>query len=77
MNWVLWILSESLSFSFFIRRRIGNVIRLNNIVNEQEALLREQAQEIRELNSSIIETLSTAIEFRDCESGSMLPESGI
>lgn len=54
---------------FFIRRRIGNVIRLNNIVNEQEALLREQAQEIRELNSSIIETLSTAIEFRDCESG--------
>nr|WP_288977209.1 HD domain-containing phosphohydrolase [uncultured Blautia sp.] len=54
---------------FFIRRRIGNVIRLNNIVNEQDALLREQAQEIRELNSSIIETLSTAIEFRDCESG--------
>ena len=26
---------------FFIRRRIGNVIRLNNIVNDQEALLRE------------------------------------
>lgn len=54
---------------FFIRRRIGNVIRLNSIVNEQEEILRNQAEEIRELNSSVIETLSTAIEFRDCESG--------
>lgn len=54
---------------FFIRRRISNVIRLNNIVNEQEEILQHQAEEIRELNSSIIESLSTAIEFRDCESG--------
>lgn len=54
---------------FFIRRRIGNVIKLNNIVNEQEAMLRAQAQEIRELNRSILETLATSIEFRDCESG--------
>ncbi len=54
---------------FFIRRRIGNVIKLNNIVNEQEAMLKEQAQEIQELNRSILETLATSIEFRDCESG--------
>ena len=54
---------------FFIRRRIGNVIKLNNIVNEQEAMLKKQEKEIRELNRSVLETLSTAIEFRDCESG--------
>ncbi|MDO4276726.1 MAG: response regulator [Eubacteriales bacterium] len=54
---------------FFIRRRIGNVIKLNNVVNEQEAMLKKQEKEIRELNRSILETLSTAIEFRDCESG--------
>lgn len=54
---------------FFIRRRIGNVIKLNNIVNEQEAMLRAQAQEIQELNRTVLETLATAIEFRDCDSG--------
>ena len=32
-------------------------------------MLREQAEEIRSLNSSILETLATAIEFRDQESG--------
>lgn len=54
---------------FFVRRRIGNVIKLNNIVNVQEDMLKKQEKEIRELNRSILETLSTAIEFRDCESG--------
>lgn len=54
---------------FFIKRRIENVIRLNQVVNHQEAVLRKQAEEIQELNSSVIETLATAIEFRDCESG--------
>lgn len=54
---------------FFIKRRIENVIQLNQVVNRQEAVLREQAEKIQELNSSVIETLATAIEFRDCESG--------
>lgn len=54
---------------FFIRRRIGNVITLNNILKEQDAMLKKQAQEIQELNRSILETLATSIEFRDCESG--------
>lgn len=54
---------------FFIKRRIENVIQLNQIVNRQEAVLREQAEKIQELNGSVIETLATAIEFRDCESG--------
>lgn len=60
---------EKLITPFFIRNRIGNVIRLNHIVQEQEQVLRAQAKKIQELNSSIIEALSTAIEFRDCESG--------
>jgi putative two-component system response regulator len=54
---------------FFIRRRIGNVIKLNNIVNEQEDILKKQEREIRELNRAVLETLAAAIEFRDCESG--------
>jgi putative two-component system response regulator len=54
---------------YFIRRRVGNVIKLNNIVNEQEDLLKQQEKEIQELNRTILEALSTAIEFRDCESG--------
>ena len=54
---------------YFIKRRIGNVIQLNNLVRTQDEMLREQAEEIRSLNSSILETLATAIEFRDQESG--------
>ena len=54
---------------YFIRRRIGNVIQLNNLVRTQDQMLAEQAEEIQELNSSILETLATAIEFRDQESG--------
>ena len=67
----------------FIRRRIGNVIELyqnreelHQIVDRQDIALKEQADQleaqakkIQETNSSIIDTLSTVIEFRDCESG--------
>lgn len=54
---------------YFVRRRIGNVIALNNLVRTQDAMLAQQAREIQALNSSILETLATAIEFRDQESG--------
>ncbi len=54
---------------YFIRRRIGNVIQLNNLVRTQDQMLAAQAKEILDLNSSILETLATAIEFRDQESG--------
>lgn len=54
---------------YFIKRRIGNVIKLNELINEQDAMLRSQAGKIRELNRTVLETLATAIEFRDCDSG--------
>ncbi len=54
---------------FFLDHRIGNVIELNDVKNRQDVMLKAQAQEIQELNRSILETLATAIEFRDCESG--------
>ena len=61
---------------YFLRRRVSSVVelyqareRLSSLVNRQEEKLEIQAREIQELNLSIIEALSTAIEFRDCESG--------
>lgn len=60
----------------FIRRRLSNIIELykhrlylQETVAEQMEKLELQERELRETNSSIIDTLSTAIEFRDCESG--------
>ncbi len=67
----------------FIRKRIGNVIELYKtrralklVIDEQDIALRrqagqleEQAQKLLETNSSIIDALSTVIEFRNCESG--------
>jgi len=62
--------------SSFIRRRLGNIIELYNhrrfleeTVQQQLEKIEMQAREIQETNTSIIETLSTAIESRDCESG--------
>lgn len=61
---------------YFVRRRVNSVVelyqareQLRGVVDYQEQELEQQAQEIQELNRSIIESLSTAIEFRDCESG--------
>lgn len=60
----------------FIRRRIDNIVELyehrfdlQKIVDEQMRKLKVQEQELISANRSIIDTLSTAIEFRDCESG--------
>ena len=66
-----------------IRKRIGNVMELFNargqlrslVETQEQALqaqakqLRAQARQLQQLNSSIIDTLCTVIEFRDCESG--------
>ena len=61
---------------YFIKRRIDNMIELYNarerlieVVRIQEKEIVSKSEEIVQLNYSIIETLSTAIEFRDCESG--------
>lgn len=60
----------------FIKRRIENIIELyrhryslQKIVNQQIHRIQRQERELYEATRSIINTLSTAIEFRDCESG--------
>ena len=61
---------------YFLRRRIGNIIELykkrehlSKIVEKQRKKISDKSKEIIKLNYSLVETLSTAIEFRDCESG--------
>ena len=61
---------------YFVRRRVESVMelfaareRLSHVVELQGQKLRRQEQEILNLNYSIIESLSTAIEFRSGESG--------
>ncbi len=61
---------------YFVRRRVESIMelfaareRLSHVVELQGQKLRRQEQEILNLNYSIIESLSTAIEFRSGESG--------
>lgn len=61
---------------YVVRRRVNSVVelfrarkRLGNVVEQQQSELLRQAQQIIELNQGMIESLSTAIEFRDGESG--------
>lgn len=72
---VMDIIDKAMSPNF-AKRRISSVIelfrareRLRETVEVQEEALFANAREIEELNTSIIETLAAAIEFRDCESG--------
>lgn len=53
----------------FLRCRISNVIELYRHRNDLEALVKEQVERINHINLSMVETLATLIEFRDCESG--------
>lgn len=60
----------------FVRRRVCSIIELyqareslSQRVERQEKLIAQRQHEIQELNSSVIELLATAIEFRDHESG--------
>lgn len=60
----------------FIKRRIENIIELykhryslQQIVNQQVHRIQRQERELYEATRSIVNTLATAIEFRDCESG--------
>ncbi|OUO19003.1 two-component system response regulator [Collinsella sp. An307] len=61
---------------FVVTRRVNSVIelfesrkRLSSTVEDQRQQLLERAEQIIELNVGMIEALSTAIEFRDGESG--------
>ncbi len=53
----------------FLKHRIGNVIELYRYQNELESIVAKQVESINEMNHSMVETLATLIEFRDCESG--------
>lgn len=53
----------------FLKCRINNVIELYGHRNELEHIVAEQIKRLNNINQSMIETLATVIEFRDCESG--------
>lgn len=53
----------------FLKYRISNVIELYGYRNELEQIVDEQVERLKEINQSMVETLATIIEFRDCESG--------
>ncbi|HIY16600.1 MAG TPA: response regulator [Candidatus Intestinimonas stercorigallinarum] len=61
---------------YVVERRVRSVVelfqarrRLGNVVERQQSELLRQAERIIELNRGMIEALSTAIEFRNGESG--------
>lgn len=53
----------------FLKCRVQNIIELYRHRNMLEQIVNEQIQKLSSLNRSMIETLATLIEFRDCESG--------
>ncbi len=53
----------------FLKCRVNNMVELYMHRNDLEAIVREQVSRLNALNHSMIETLATIIEFRDCESG--------
>lgn len=53
----------------FLKCRVDNVIELYRHRNELESIVAEQVKRLNNLNQSLVETLATIIEFRDCESG--------
>ncbi|MBD5544844.1 MAG: response regulator [Lachnospiraceae bacterium] len=53
----------------FLKCRIGNVIELYGHRNELEKIVAKQVERLNKFNKSMVETLATLIEFRDCESG--------
>ncbi|MEF9955310.1 MAG: response regulator [Clostridium sp.] len=59
-----------------IRRRVKNTMelyerrfRMESIIKEQTQEIEKQAEKLRETSLAMVDTLSTVIEFRDCESG--------
>ena len=59
-----------------IKRRVKNTVELyerrflmESIIEEQTREIEKQAGKLRETSLAMVDTLSTVIEFRDCESG--------
>lgn len=53
----------------FLRCRISNIIELYEHRNDLEIIVNEQVERLSRQNSSMVETLASIVEFRDCESG--------
>ena len=60
----------------FVKRRIENIVELykhryslEEVIDQQILQIKKQQRELYDANRTIINTLATAIEFRDCESG--------
>ncbi len=53
----------------FLKCRVNNVIELYEHRNKLESIVKKQVQRFNRMNQSIVETLASVIEFRDCESG--------
>ncbi len=55
--------------SEFVYFRINSVVELYRHRNDLEEVVNEQIEKLDRVNRSMVETLATLIEFRDCESG--------
>lgn len=60
----------------FLQCRINNVIGLYAHRNALEDIVEKQVEQLKEINQSMVETLATIIEFRDCESGEHVKRIG-
>lgn len=53
----------------FLNCRVSNIIELYDHRNKLERIVEKQVKRLNKFNESMVETLATLIEFRDCESG--------
>lgn len=53
----------------FLKCRVNNVVELYEHRNQLEGIVNKQMERLNRLNQSVVETLASVIEFRDCESG--------
>ena len=60
----------------FLQCRVSNLIELYAHRNALEDIVEQQVAKLKEMNQSMVETLATIIEFRDCESGEHVKRIG-
>lgn len=60
----------------FLKCRIDNVVELYSHRNELADIVEKQVEKLNSINQSMVETLATVIEFRDCESGEHVKRIG-
>jgi putative two-component system response regulator len=60
----------------FLRCRISNIIELYRHRNALEEIINEQLARLTRQNRSVVETLASIVEFRDCESGEHVKRIG-